>query len=77
TDYGLDRYGGTGSLNYTIGNNDIEVGFWAENAKTNQERNYFYLTGAYNYLSNFYENEEPFLRGFFQHYVTQTRMAYA
>jgi len=77
TDYGLDRYGGTGSLTYTIANNDIEVGFWAENAKTNQERNYFYLTGAYDYLSNFYENEEPFLRGFFQRYNTQTRMAYA
>jgi iron complex outermembrane receptor protein len=77
TDYGLDRYGGTGSLLFSLGNNDIEVGFWAENAKTNQERNYFQLTGAYNYLSNFYENEEPFARGFFQHYVTQTRMAYA
>jgi len=77
TDYGLDRYGGTGSLQFALGNNDIEVGFWAENAKTNQERNYFYLTGAYNYLSNFYENEAPFLRGFLQHYVTQTRMAYA
>jgi len=77
TDYGLDRYGGTGSLLFTLGNNDIEVGFWAENAKTNQERNYFYLTGAYNYLSNFYENESPFARGFFQHYTTQTRMAYA
>lgn len=77
TDYGLDRYGGTGSLLFSLGNNDIEVGFWAENAKTNQERNYFYLTGAYNYLSNFYENEAPFARGFFQHYNTQTRMAYA
>ncbi|WP_114239562.1 TonB-dependent receptor [Dyella sp. C9] len=77
TDYGLDRYGGTGSLQFSLGNNDIEVGFWAENAKTNQERNYFYLSGQYDYLSNFYENEEPFLRGFLQHYVTQTRMAYA
>nr|WP_199044853.1 TonB-dependent receptor [Dyella sp. ASV24] len=77
TDYGLDRYGGTGSLLFSLGNNDIEVGFWAENAKTNQERNYFYLTGAYDYLSNFYENNEPFARGFFQHYTTQTRMAYA
>ncbi|PMQ06830.1 Fe(3+) dicitrate transport protein FecA [Dyella sp. AD56] len=77
TDYGLDRYGGTGSLVFSLGNNDIEVGFWAENAKTNQERNYFYLTGAYDYLSNFYENNEPFARGFFQHYTTQTRMAYA
>ena len=77
TDYGLDRYGGTGSLNFSLGNNDVEVGFWAENAKTNQERNYFYLTGAYNYLSNFYENEEPFLRAFLQHYITKTQMAYA
>jgi len=77
TDYGLDRYGGTGSLQFTLGNNDIDVGFWAENAKTNQERNYFYLTGAYNYLSNFYEHESPFFRGFFQHYTSKTRMAYA
>jgi iron complex outermembrane receptor protein len=76
TDYGLDRYGATGSLQFSLGNNDLEVGFWGENAKTNQERNYFYLTGAYDYLSNFYENETPFLRGFLQHYVTQTRMAY-
>lgn len=77
TDYGLDRYGGTGSFNVTVGNNDIEVGFWAENAKTNIERNYFYLNGPYDYLSNFYENEAPFLRGFFQHYVAKTNMAYA
>lgn len=77
TDYGLDRYGGTGSLLFQLGNNELEVGFWAENAKTNQERNYFYLTGAYNYLSNFYESEEPFLRAFLQHYNTTTRMAYA
>ena len=77
TDYGLDRYGGTGSLLFQLGNNDLEVGFWAENAKTNQERNYFYLDGAYNYLSNFYESEEPFLRAFLQHYITKTQMAYA
>ncbi|WP_243042070.1 TonB-dependent receptor [Dyella sedimenti] len=77
TDYGLDRYGATGSLQFSLGNNDVEVGFWGENAKTNQERNYFYLTGAYDYLSNFYEAQAPFARDFLQHYVTQTRMAYA
>jgi len=76
TDYGLDRTGGTASLNWTIANNDIQVGAWVEDANTNQERNYFYLNGQYTFLSNFYDSEEPFARGFFQNYQTTTRMGY-
>ncbi|MEO8778614.1 MAG: TonB-dependent receptor [Rhodanobacter sp.] len=76
TDYGLDRTGVTGSLQFSLGNNDIELGVWGEDANNNQERNYFYLDGQYTYLSNFYENEEPFLRGFLQNYDTTTRMGY-
>jgi len=77
TDYGLDRTGVTGSLQFSLGNNDIEVGGWGESANNNQERNYFYLSGQYTYLTNFYENEDPFLRGFLQNYNTDTRMGYA
>jgi len=77
TDYGLDRYGVTGSLQYTVGNNDIEVGVWGENSKNNIERNYFNLYGPFDGLWNFYSNETPFLRGFLQHYTYDTRMAYA
>ena len=77
TDYGLERYGLTGSLLYTIGNNDIEVGVWGENAKNNIERNYFNLYGPFTGLWNFYSNGSPFLRGFLQHYTYDTRMAYA
>ncbi|HEY0199606.1 MAG TPA: TonB-dependent receptor [Rhodanobacter sp.] len=77
TDYGLDRYGATGSLLYTIGNNDIEVGVWGENAKNNIERNYFNLDGPYTGLWDFYKGETPFLRGFLQRYTYDTRMAYA
>jgi iron complex outermembrane receptor protein len=77
TDYGLDRYGATGSLQYTVGNNDIEVGVWGENSKNNIERNYFNLYGPYNGLWNFYSSGEPFSRGFLQHYTYDTRMAYA
>ncbi|HVC17658.1 MAG TPA: TonB-dependent receptor, partial [Rhodanobacter sp.] len=40
TDYGLDRTGVTGSLQFTLGNNDIELGVWGEDANNNQERNY-------------------------------------
>jgi iron complex outermembrane receptor protein len=76
TDYGLDRTGGTASLDFSIGNNDIEIGGWVEDANNNQERNYFYLTGQYTYLSDFYANEEPFLRAFLQNYQTTTRMGY-
>lgn len=76
TDYGLDRAGLTGSLQFSLGNNDIELGAWGENASTNQERNYFYLSGQYTYLSNFYASEAPFYRGFLQHYDTTTRMGY-
>jgi len=76
TDYGLDRTGVTGSLQFTLGNNDIELGVWGEDANNNQERNYFHLDGQYTYLSNFYTNEAPFLRGFLQNYDTTTRMAY-
>ena len=76
TDYGLDRAGLTGSLQFSLGNNDIELGVWGENASTNQERNYFYLSGPFTYLSNFYASESPFYRGFLQHYNTTTRMGY-
>jgi iron complex outermembrane receptor protein len=77
TDYGLDRYGLTSSLQYTIGNNNIEVGVWGENSKNNIERNYFNLYGPFDGLWNFYSSGEPFLRGFLQHYTYDTRMAYA
>ncbi|WP_333679412.1 TonB-dependent receptor [Dyella sp.] len=76
TDYGLDRTGGTASLNFNIANNDIEIGAWVEDANTNQERNYFYLNGQYTFLSDFYDSEQPFLRGFLQNYQTTTRMGY-
>ncbi|GLQ95095.1 TonB-dependent receptor [Dyella acidisoli] len=76
TDYGLDRTGGTASLTFNVANNDIEIGTWVEDANTNQERNYFYLNGQYTFLSNFYDSEEPFARGFFQNYQTTTRMGY-
>lgn len=77
TDYGLDRYGVTGSLQYTAGNNDIEVGVWGENSKNNIERNYFNLYGPFDSLSDFYRDVAPFRRDFLQHYAYDTRMAYA
>ena len=76
TDYGLDRTGGTASLDFTVANNDIQIGAWVEDANTNQERNYFYLNGQYTFLSNFYDSETPFARGFLQNYQTTTRMGY-
>ncbi|BFI94643.1 MAG: TonB-dependent receptor [Rhodanobacter sp.] len=77
TDYGLDRYGVTSSLQYTVGNNDIEVGVWGEDSSNHIERNYFNLNGAYTGLWTFYDGETPFYRGFLQHYTYDTRMAYA
>ena len=77
TDYGLDRYGLTSSLQYTIGNHEIEVGVWGENSKNNIERNYFNLAGAYTDLWTIYDGETPFYRAFLQHYTYDTRMAYA
>ncbi|WP_434028738.1 TonB-dependent receptor [[Pseudomonas] boreopolis] len=77
TDYGLDRYGATGALKWALGNHDIQAGFWAENARTTQERNYFALgADGYTSLYNFYENQTPFARGFLQRYTTQSRMFY-
>ncbi|MDY1549961.1 TonB-dependent receptor [Luteibacter sahnii] len=77
TDYGLDRYGLTSSLKFNVGNNDIELGVWGEEANTNQERNYFQLGGPYTALYVVYNDQTPFLRAFLQHYETKTRMAYA
>jgi len=77
TDYGLDRYGITSALKFSLGNNDIEVGVWGENANTNQERNFFTLDGAYTKLYTVYNDQDPFLRAFLQHYETKTRMGYA
>jgi iron complex outermembrane recepter protein len=77
TDYGLDRYGLTAALQFTVGINEIEIGGWGENARDNQERNYFYLSGPYTNLPNFYSSDDPFLRGYYQRYLTHTRMGYA
>ncbi|SKB65218.1 TonB-dependent receptor [Luteibacter sp. 22Crub2.1] len=77
TDYGLDRYGLTSALKLSLGNNDIEVGVWGENANTNQERNFFTLSGQYTSLYTVYNDQSPFLRAFLQHYETRTRMGYA
>ncbi|MET0618410.1 MAG: TonB-dependent receptor [Luteibacter sp.] len=77
TDYGLDRYGLTSALKFSLGNNDIEVGVWGENANTNQERNFFTLSGQYTALYTVYNDQSPFLRAFLQHYETRTRMGYA
>lgn len=77
TDYGLDRYGVTSALKFTLGHHDLEVGVWGEDANTNQERNFFTLTGPYTALYTFYNDQAPFLRGFLQHYETRTRMGYA
>ena len=77
TDYGLDRYGLTSALKFSLGNNDIEVGVWGENANTNQERNFFTLSGQYTSLYTVYNDQSPFLRAFLQHYETRTRMGYA
>lgn len=77
TDYGLDRYGLTSALKFSLGNNDIEVGVWGENSNTNQERNFFTLSGQYTSLYTVYNDQSPFLRAFLQHYETKTRMGYA
>ncbi|MDQ7995722.1 MAG: TonB-dependent receptor [Luteibacter sp.] len=77
TDYGLDRYGLTSALKFSLGNNDIEVGVWGENANTNQERNFFTLSDQYTSLYTVYNDQSPFLRAFLQHYETRTRMGYA
>lgn len=77
TDYGLDRYGLTSALKFSLANHDIELGVWGENANTNQERNFFTLDGQYTALYTFYNDQQPFLRAFLQHYETKTRMAYA
>ncbi|WDS35971.1 TonB-dependent receptor [Pseudoxanthomonas sp.] len=77
TDYGLDRFGATGALKFTLGRHDIEIGGWAENSQNTQERNYFALDGAFTSVYNFYDVGTPFYRQFLQKYQTNTRMAYA
>ncbi len=77
TDYGLDRFGGTGALKFTLGMHEIELGGWAENSQNTQERNYFLLDAPLTTFYNFYEVSDPFFRQFLQKYHTQTRMAYA
>ncbi|WP_045767129.1 TonB-dependent receptor [Xanthomonas albilineans] len=77
TDYRLDRHGVTGSLNFTVSGNEIEIGGWYQNAKTVQERNYFLLNGPFTDLYYFNQHGTLFARGFDQHYDTDTRMIYA
>src|SRR6202012_4541986 len=77
TDYARDRYGITSVPKINLGNHDIEIGIWGEDANTNQERNYFTLSGQYTGLYTVYNDQDPFLRAFLQHYETKTRMGYA
>lgn len=77
TDYRLNRHGVTGSLNFTVAGNEIEIGGWYQNAKTVQERNYFLLDGPFTDLYYFNKNGTLFARGFAQHYDTDTTMIYA
>jgi iron complex outermembrane receptor protein len=77
TDYGLDRFGATAALKFTLGMHEIEVGGWAENSQNTQERNYFLLDAPLTTVYNFYDVGTPFLRQFLQKYQTNTRMAYA
>jgi len=77
TDYGLDRFGATGALKFTLGTHDIEIGGWAENSQNTQERNYFLLDAPFTSVYNFYDVGTPFLRDFLQKYQTNTRMIYA
>lgn len=77
TDYGLDRFGATGALKFTLGRHDIEIGGWAENSHNTQERNYFLLDASLTTVYDFYDVGTPFLRQFLQKYQTNTRMAYA
>lgn len=77
TDYSLDRYGATAALKWSWANHDLELGLWAENARTSQGRNYFALgREGYTSLYNVYEAQTPFRRDFLQRYTTQTRMLY-
>lgn len=77
TDYALDRLGGTADWKYTVGNNDIVVGLWLEQAQNTTERNYFNLYGPFSNLFDFYSRDTPFHRDFLQKYTMQTGMAYA
>jgi len=77
TDYSLDRVGATSALKWSWGNHDLEVGIWAEDARTSQARNYFTLGNEGDTsLYNVYEAQTPFRRDFLQQYTTQTRMLY-
>ncbi|WCE02929.1 TonB-dependent receptor [Pseudoxanthomonas sp. JBR18] len=77
TDYGLDRFGATGALKFSIGQHDLELGGWAENAQNTQERNYFTLDAPFTSIYNFYDVGTPFYRQFLQKYQTHSRLFYA
>ena len=78
TDYGLDRYGVTSSLQYTLGNNDIEVGVWGEDAKQQHRAQLLQpLRRSTPTCGPSTTARRRSTARFLQHYTYDTRMAYA
>ena len=72
TEYSIDRWGGIGSLAYTLGMNTIEGGFWYEDNDFHQARRYYDLNATGTNRSSLSFQTNPFFTQWEWQFTTKT-----
>ena len=76
TEYDIERRGVIGSATLTLGNHEIEGGFWTENNDFNQARRFYGLARAANTRDSLDFLANPFFTQWEYNFETETRMFY-
>jgi iron complex outermembrane receptor protein len=76
TEYDIERRGVIGSATLTVGNHEIEGGFWTENNDFNQARRFYGLARAANTRDSLDFLANPFFTQWEYNFETETRMFY-
>jgi iron complex outermembrane receptor protein len=76
TEYDIERRGVIGSATLTVGNHEIEGGFWMENNDFNQARRFYGLARAANTRNSLDFLANPFFTQWEYNYETETRLFY-
>ena len=76
TEYDIERRGVIGSATLTVGNHEIEGGFWMENNDFNQARRFYGLARAANTRDSLEFLANPFFTQWEYDFETETRLFY-
>ena len=72
TEYDIDRQGAIGSLDYRLGSNDIEAGFWFEHNAFNEARRFYGLNADASNRNNLDFQTDPFYTQWYGEFNTDT-----